>query len=170
MSPQRRCRVRLALTEATVEDGCQHIATGSHELGYLSHELEAGHGQRRGRADQAAPAEAGFGPGDAVPVPVAAGDAVLPGVALLHRSNPNAGDVARVSLNARYLAPGAIRTRDGSAPGTPHRHGHEQRLSGRQGHGPESVRRQDPRRGLAEHACGQGIAATFRKRTWQVHQ
>lgn len=108
----------LALTEATVENGCLHIAPGSHELGYLSHELEAEHGQRRGRADQAVLAEAGFGHGDAVPVPVAAGDAVLLGVALLHRSGPNASDVARIGLNARYLAPGAVRTRDGSAPGT----------------------------------------------------
>lgn len=77
----------LALTDATVENGCLHIAPGSHELGYLSHELEAEHGQRRGRADQAVLAEAWFGHGDAVPVPVAAGD--------------------------------AVRTRDGSAPGTP---------------------------------------------------
>ena len=66
----------LALTDATVENGCLHIAPGSHELGYLSYEPEAEHGQRHGRAGQAVLAEAGFGHGDAVPLPVAAGDAV----------------------------------------------------------------------------------------------
>ncbi|MFG2869542.1 phytanoyl-CoA dioxygenase family protein [Streptomyces sp. NPDC048338] len=38
---------RLALTEATVENGCLHIAPGTHGLGDRADEVEAEDGERR---------------------------------------------------------------------------------------------------------------------------
>jgi ectoine hydroxylase-related dioxygenase (phytanoyl-CoA dioxygenase family) len=116
LDPARSVSAWLALTDATVANGCLHIAPSSHQLGYLPYELEDDHGGQRGRAGQAVLAESGFGDQGAVPVPVTAGNAVVLDVALLHRSGPNTSPSPRIGLNVRYVAPGAARTRDGSAP------------------------------------------------------
>jgi ectoine hydroxylase-related dioxygenase (phytanoyl-CoA dioxygenase family) len=116
LDPARSVSAWLALTDTTVDNGCLHIAPGSHELGYLPYELEADHGARRGRAGQAVLGQAGFGDSGTVPVLIGAGGAVVLDVALLHRSGPNTSQGVRIGLNVRYAAPGAVRTRDGSAP------------------------------------------------------
>lgn len=117
LDPARSVSAWLALTDATPNNGCLHIAPGSHQLGYLPYEFEDDHGAQRGRAGRAAGLDkAGFGDQDAVPVPVAAGNAVVLHVALLHRSGPNTSPSPRIGLNIRYVAPGATHTRDGSVP------------------------------------------------------
>lgn len=123
--PERRPNDHLTRpgVSATPATGCLHIAPGSHTLGYLPHELEdhpdqhdrQQHGRQRGRAGQAVLADPGPCQ-NAAPVPIAAGNAIVFDVALLHRSGTNTGDRVRIGLNIRYVAPGAARTRDGSAP------------------------------------------------------
>ncbi|MFC4054105.1 phytanoyl-CoA dioxygenase family protein [Actinomadura syzygii] len=115
LDPARSVSAWLALTDATVANGCLQIVPGSHALGYLPYELEDNHGGRRGRAGQAVLGERGLGEG-AVPVPVAAGNAIAFDVALLHRSGANTSPHVRIGLNIRYVAPGAADTRDGSVP------------------------------------------------------
>ncbi|MBA9005937.1 phytanoyl-CoA dioxygenase family protein [Thermomonospora cellulosilytica] len=113
LDPGRSVAAWLALTDATPANGCLHIAPGSHRLGYLPYELEDDHGAARGRAGRSA----GFtGEHEAVAIPVAAGDAVLMDVRLLHRSGSNTTDQARVGLNVRYVAPGGLRMRDHTTP------------------------------------------------------
>jgi ectoine hydroxylase-related dioxygenase (phytanoyl-CoA dioxygenase family) len=117
LDPARSVSAWLALTDATPANGCLHIAPGSHQLGYLPYELEGDHSRQRGRAGQAAGLdEAAFGHQDAIPLAVAAGNAVVLDVALLHRSGTNTSPSPRIGLNVRYVAPGAVRTRDGSVP------------------------------------------------------
>lgn len=114
LDPARSVSAWLAITDAATSNGCLHIAPASHRLGYLPYELEDAdaNGGQRGRAGRAA----GFCRQDAVPVPVAAGHAVLMDVRLLHRSGPNTSRSTRIGLNIRYVAPGAARTRDHTTP------------------------------------------------------
>ncbi|MFD9692846.1 phytanoyl-CoA dioxygenase family protein [Kitasatospora sp. NPDC059088] len=112
LDPDRSVSAWLAISDATLDNGCLHAVAGSHHFGYLPFASEAEHGAERGRADQAT----GFTTGDSTALPLPAGSALLMDGRLLHRSGTNTGDGARVGLNVRYVAPGGIRRRDPQSP------------------------------------------------------
>jgi ectoine hydroxylase-related dioxygenase (phytanoyl-CoA dioxygenase family) len=112
LAPFRAVAAWIALTDAAVTTGCLHVVPGSQRAGYLAYEKEPGTGAARGRALGVRVAAGTYG----VPVPVTAGSGVLMDTRLVHRSRPNRGTGARVALNIRYVAPGGVRTRDGSTP------------------------------------------------------
>ncbi|MFF3909796.1 phytanoyl-CoA dioxygenase family protein [Streptomyces sp. NPDC001848] len=112
LDPERSVAVWVALTDTDTESGCLHVVPGSQRAGYLPYEAEPDTGAARGRA-------LGIRVGDSiqgVAVPVRAGSGLLMDTRLLHCSHSNAGDGARVGLNIRYVAPGAVSMRDGSSP------------------------------------------------------
>ncbi|MER7756886.1 phytanoyl-CoA dioxygenase family protein [Kitasatospora sp. NPDC097643] len=112
LHPERSVSAWLAVTEATVANGCLEVAPGSQSAGYLPVEKEAATGAERGRADQAH----GFTPETTIPVPLRAGCAVLMDSRLVHRSGTNTSSGARVGLNVRYTAPDGIIRRDPTSP------------------------------------------------------
>ncbi|MEV0318149.1 phytanoyl-CoA dioxygenase family protein [Streptomyces sp. NPDC050658] len=112
LDPQRSVAAWLALTDAPLDSGCLHILAGSQRDGYLPYETENATGSCRGRALASRIALGTQG----LPIPVAAGDGLLMDVRLLHCSHSNRSEGARVGLNIRYVAPDAVRTRDGSNP------------------------------------------------------
>ncbi|MFF2952653.1 phytanoyl-CoA dioxygenase family protein [Kitasatospora sp. NPDC057965] len=112
LDPDHSVSAWLALSDATVSNGCLHAVVGSQHFGYLPFSSEAEHGAERGRADQAT----GFTADATTALPLPAGSALLMDSRLLHRSGTNAGDGARVGLNVRYVAPGGIRRRDPQSP------------------------------------------------------
>ncbi|MFI2300200.1 phytanoyl-CoA dioxygenase family protein [Actinacidiphila glaucinigra] len=112
LDPYRSVAAWVALTDADETTGCLHVVPESQRAGYLPYETEAASGARRGRA-------LGVRVDDSVTqvaVPVRAGSGVLMDTRLLHCSHSNTGTGARVGLNIRYVAPGAIAMRDGSSP------------------------------------------------------
>ncbi|MBD0688586.1 phytanoyl-CoA dioxygenase family protein [Streptomyces sp. CBMA123] len=112
LDPDRSVSAWLAISDATVINGCLHAVPGSHHFGYLPLAPEDEHGAARGRADQAS----GFASDKAATLPLRAGTALLMDSRLLHRSGTNTSDGARVGLNIRYIAPGGIRRRDPQSP------------------------------------------------------
>jgi ectoine hydroxylase-related dioxygenase (phytanoyl-CoA dioxygenase family) len=113
LDPARAVAVWLAVTDATTVNGCLEIIPGSQRGGYLPFH----------RAEVATPASgqrplttAGdFTESAFVPVPVPGGQACLMDTRLVHRSGPNQSRWPRAGLNVRYVAPGAVTVRDGSA-------------------------------------------------------
>ncbi len=112
LDPDRSVSAWLALSDATLDNGCLHAVVGSHHFGYLPFSSEADNGAERGRADQAI----GFTADASTALPLRAGTALLMDSRLLHRSGTNTGDGARIGLNVRYVAPGGIRRRDPQSP------------------------------------------------------
>ncbi|MER7672298.1 phytanoyl-CoA dioxygenase family protein [Kitasatospora sp. NPDC096128] len=112
LHPERSVSAWLAVTDATVTNGCLYVAPGSQRAGYLQVEKEPSNGAERGRADQVA----GFTPETTIPVPLRAGCAVLMDSRLVHRSGTNTSSGARIGLNVRYTAPGGIVRRDPQSP------------------------------------------------------
>ncbi|MET8630608.1 phytanoyl-CoA dioxygenase family protein [Kitasatospora sp. NPDC004669] len=112
LDPNRSVSAWLAISDATLDNGCLHAVFGSHHFGYLPFSSEADNGAERGRADQAT----GFTADATTALPLRAGTALLINNRLLHRSGTNTGDGARVGLNIRYVAPGGIRRRDLQSP------------------------------------------------------
>lgn len=114
LDPAMAVAAWLAVTDATVSNGCLQVFPGSHHGGYLPY-----------RRATPAPADDRNRPlttadehsdDQFVPVPLAGGQACLLDVRLVHRSGPNRSARARVGLNVRYVAPGAVTVRDGTAP------------------------------------------------------
>jgi ectoine hydroxylase-related dioxygenase (phytanoyl-CoA dioxygenase family) len=113
LNPDRAVAVWLAITDATTGNGCLQIIPGSQRGGYLP-------------CHRAAPAASGgqrplttaeaFSQDMFLPVPLPGGQACLMDVRLVHRSGPNQSPHARIGLNVRYVAPGAVRVLDGAAP------------------------------------------------------
>ncbi|MEV7928543.1 phytanoyl-CoA dioxygenase family protein [Kitasatospora sp. NPDC086801] len=112
LDPGRSVSAWLAISDATLDNGCLHAVLGSQHFGYLPFSSEAEHGAERGRADQAT----GFTADATTALPLSAGSAVLMDSRLLHRSGTNTGDGARVGLNVRYVAPDGVRRRDPQSP------------------------------------------------------
>ena len=112
LDPERSVAAWVALTDAYVSSGCLHLVPGSQRAGYLPFEAEPAHGAVRGRALGIRVADGTTG----VPVPVRAGSGLLMDTRLVHCSHTNRGSGARVGLNIRYVAPGAVSMRDGSSP------------------------------------------------------
>jgi ectoine hydroxylase-related dioxygenase (phytanoyl-CoA dioxygenase family) len=110
LDPAASVAVWLAITDATLNNGCLHVVPGSHRSGYLPYERhgETVEGGRPLTVGQLAD-ELEF-----VPVPVAGGQACAMDVRLVHRSHPNRSTRPRVGLNVRYVAPGAVTVLDGS--------------------------------------------------------
>jgi phytanoyl-CoA hydroxylase len=87
----------------TLANGCLWVLPGSHQGGLRPHDA-------RGALRAAAVDEPG------VAVPMAAGDALLFGSLLLHRSLPNETDEARVGLYLRYCDPSVVMVDAGNRP------------------------------------------------------
>ena len=112
LDPGRSVAAWLAITDAPPESGCLQVVPGSQRYGYQPYEVEAATGAARGRALGVRVDEGEHG----VPVPVRAGSGLLMDTRLIHSSPSNRGSGIRVGLNVRFVAPGAVRMRDGSSP------------------------------------------------------
>jgi len=112
LDPARSVAVWLAVSEATVVNGCLEIVPGSHHGGYLPYRRassSAGDGRR--------PLTLAAGDGGGFrPVVLDAGQACVLDVRLVHRSGPNTSSAPRIGLNIRYVAPGGWIVRDGPGP------------------------------------------------------
>ncbi|SEM69798.1 phytanoyl-CoA dioxygenase family protein [Streptacidiphilus jiangxiensis] len=113
LDPARSVAAWLALTDAANDSGGLLIIPGSHQGGYLPVAKEPETGASRGRADTS---QGVTGAERAVPLRVRAGSAVLMDSRLVHCSGSNRSAGARVALNIRYVAPGAIVRRNPQSP------------------------------------------------------
>jgi ectoine hydroxylase-related dioxygenase (phytanoyl-CoA dioxygenase family) len=95
LEPPLDLTVWIALDDCTTDNGCLWVLPKSDRRGLQPHDAMKG---LRG----VAVAEPG------IALPMQAGDAVLFGGWLLHRSLPNATDVARVALYLRYCDPRVV--------------------------------------------------------------
>jgi ectoine hydroxylase-related dioxygenase (phytanoyl-CoA dioxygenase family) len=103
LEPPLDLTVWIALDDCTTENGCLWVLPGSHRRGLLPHDAQGA--LRAVAVDE---------PG--VPVPMAAGDALLFGSLLLHRSLPNTTPATRVGLYLRYCDPTVTMVSDGVRP------------------------------------------------------
>jgi hypothetical protein len=95
LDPPLDVTVWTALTDTDEVNGCLVIVPGSHTRGVLDHRASAGNPFLR-EVD-----------GDgAVPVHLAAGEAVIFSGMTLHGSGPNRSDAVRLGMHARYCHPG----------------------------------------------------------------
>ena len=113
LDPARSVAVWLAISEASAASGCVEIVPGSHHGGYLAYRRAASPA-----GDSRRPLTLADGDGAAgfTPVPLAAGQACVLDVRLVHRSGPNTSNAPRIGLNIRYVAPGGWTVRDGPGP------------------------------------------------------
>ena len=111
LDPARSVAVWLAISEASLVNGCLEIVPGSHQGGYLPYRRAAS------SADAVRPLTLAEGGGDGfTPVRLDAGQACVLDVRLVHRSGPNTASAPRIGLNIRYVAPGGWIVRDGPGP------------------------------------------------------
>ncbi len=92
LEPPHDLTVWIVLDACTLDNGCLWVLPGSHTKGLRPHE-PAGY-LRAARVEE---------PG--IPIPMHAGDALLFGGLLLHRSLPNTTKETRVALYLRYCDP-----------------------------------------------------------------
>lgn len=95
LEPPLDLTVWIALDECTRDNGCLWVLPGSHRLGLQRHD-------DRGALRAVSVDEPG------IAVPMAAGDALLFGSLLLHRSLPNTTQAPRVGLYLRYCDPSVV--------------------------------------------------------------
>ncbi|MFE0135699.1 phytanoyl-CoA dioxygenase family protein [Streptomyces sp. NPDC059037] len=114
LDPARSVAAWLAVTDATTVNGCLQVIPGSHAAGYHGYRREES-GAKRGKA---LGVQGMFnGPHDrGVWLPLDAGQACLMDARLIHRSDSNSTVGARIGLNIRYVAPGAIRSSGSHSP------------------------------------------------------
>ena len=99
--PDAQVSMWLALSPATVESGCMSMIPGSHMSGAVVHVKDATDanvllmGQRIESVD----------PSDAIPFPLAPGEASFHHGWTVHASAPNTSTDRRIGLNVQYLAP-----------------------------------------------------------------
>lgn len=97
--------VWIALDDADTENGCLWVLPGSHRRGYLWPTRPHGRPDDFDTSDESY----GFDDGDAVPVPVRAGDVVMFNGYLLHRSFRNASaDRSRRALVNHYMSSASL--------------------------------------------------------------
>ena len=102
VEPQQYLTCWVALTDATVENGCPWVAPHRHRMGTLEHTYD-GNGLRC--LDEV---------NDAVPVPAKSGDIVVFSSLTPHRTGPNLTEEVRKSYILQYAPDGAVvHTRDG---------------------------------------------------------
>lgn len=107
LEPPTDLTIWIALSDTDERNGCLWILPGSHRLGLQPH-------HRAGRligADVNSQKE-----NQGIPVPMAAGDALLFSGHLLHRSLENRTRVARHALYLRYCTPDVIMVNAGNRP------------------------------------------------------
>lgn len=103
LDPPLDLTVWIALDDCTADNGCLWVLPGSHHGGLRRHD-------RQGALRAALVTESG------VAVPMAAGDALLFGSLLLHRSLPNATARSRIALYLRYCDPAVVMVDPGNRP------------------------------------------------------
>ena len=103
LEPPDDLTVWIALDDTDARNGCLWVLPGSHRDGARAHE-------RRGAMSSATVDEAG------IPLPMRAGDAVLFGSLLLHRSLPNDTPKARYAMYVRYCLPTVVMKTHGDKP------------------------------------------------------
>ncbi len=101
--PDQMLSVMLALTEATVENGCLQVIPGSHKMGRIEHTFS---GEQNG-ADMRFVNES-LKNSDLIYVTLNPGDVLFFHSNLLHRSDSNNSDTARWSLISAYNRSGNI--------------------------------------------------------------
>lgn len=106
LDPPVDVTVWVALTDATISNGCLVIAPGSHRLGLVEHRVGV---------DNPAFREAD-GVVDVVPLELESGRAVAFSGLLLHGSLENVTDADRPALFARYCRPDATMSTEGGRP------------------------------------------------------
>ncbi len=106
LEPPLDLTVWIALDDCTLDNGCLWVLPRSEQRGLQQHD---GVGALRGVVIDE--------PG--VALPMRAGDAVLFGGLLLHRSLPNLTDTARVALYLRYCDPGVVMVGEGGSADKP---------------------------------------------------
>ncbi|MDJ0785769.1 MAG: phytanoyl-CoA dioxygenase family protein [Myxococcota bacterium] len=104
IEPQQYLTCWVALTDATVENGCPWVVPGLHHHGTLRHWST----------------DAGFccleEPDGAVAVPARAGSIVVFSSLTPHRTGPNTSDAVRKAYIVQFAPAGAIAYRDGADP------------------------------------------------------
>ncbi len=100
IEPQQYLTCWVALTDATVDNGCPWVIPGWHRYGTIAHEAT----ELGWRCVESSP--------DAVPVPARAGDIVVFSSLTPHRTGPNLSDGVRKAYILQY-APDGARCRDG---------------------------------------------------------
>ena len=117
LDPARSITLWAALTDATAESGALRVIPGSHLHGYLPTRYDDPDSEGRGRPLRT---DIPAGSPDPVIVPVAAGEALLMDVRLLHASPSNTSSAPRMGLNVRYVAPGGVLAHAGHQAPSPH--------------------------------------------------
>jgi ectoine hydroxylase-related dioxygenase (phytanoyl-CoA dioxygenase family) len=102
VEPQQYLTVWLALTDATVENGCPVVAPGFHRMGTLEH-----------RYVEPLGFECLSDPDGAIAAPVAAGGAVVFSSLTPHLTGPNTTSSVRKAYILQYAPTGAVVVREG---------------------------------------------------------
>lgn len=105
LEPPRDLTVWITLDDCDESNGCLWVLPGSHRLGLLTHHQKFGL--------MAADTET---QGEGVALPLKAGDGVIFGGLLLHRSLANSTDKPRVAMYVRYCHPGVIMVSENNRP------------------------------------------------------
>ncbi|MCB1694026.1 MAG: phytanoyl-CoA dioxygenase family protein [Pseudomonadales bacterium] len=103
LEPPDDLTVWITLDDCDERNGCLWVVPGSHRKGLLPH--APAHGLMAAESNE-----------EGIPLPMNAGDAVLFGSLLLHRSLPNETDRTRVAMYARYCEPHVIMVTEGNKP------------------------------------------------------
>ena len=103
LAPATDLTVWTTLDDCDEANGCLWVIPGSHKRGLLPHHPESG-------LMTATVEEQG------IPLPMKAGDAVIFGSLLLHRSLPNTTDKTRVAMYVRYCTPDVVMVNQGNKP------------------------------------------------------
>jgi ectoine hydroxylase-related dioxygenase (phytanoyl-CoA dioxygenase family) len=108
VEPQQYLTVWLALTDATVANGCPQVVPGLHRLGTLAHDYVDPLGW-----------ECLTDPDGVVAAPVPAGGAVVFSSLTPHLTGPNTTDAVRKAYIVQYAPDGAVRCDGDPAAGPP---------------------------------------------------
>jgi phytanoyl-CoA hydroxylase len=108
VEPQQYLTIWIALTDATLDNGCPHVAPGIHRSGTLAHHYVDPLGF-----------ECMTDPAEAIPAPVAAGGAVVLSSLTPHLTGPNRTTGVRKAYIVQYAPDGAERLEGDPAKGPP---------------------------------------------------
>jgi len=106
LDPPEDLTVFFALTDMTEENGCLQVVPGSHRSGLHAHDASGINPVLQETAPR----------GDAIPVPLRAGEALAFSGLLIHGSGANRGSEARIAFYTRYCAPWVRMMSEGGKP------------------------------------------------------